>query len=57
MKVKRIRHDRCYHPNDKATREACATQQREYDEMIVSWTSHDSVQINIDGPNYGTINM
>jgi hypothetical protein len=34
IKPKRIRHDRCYHPHDKATRDACAKQQREYDAMI-----------------------
>lgn len=33
-KPRRIRHDRCYHPHDKATRDACAQQQREYDAMI-----------------------
>lgn len=34
MTTKRIRHDRCWHPNDKATRDACAQQQRDYDAMI-----------------------
>lgn len=34
VKSLRIRHDRCYHPHDKATRDACAAQQREYDNML-----------------------
>lgn len=56
--AKRIRHDRCYHPNDKATRDACAQQQREYNAVIESWTKGDgSKQININGANYGAIQM
>lgn len=39
--AKRIRHDRCWHPYDKATRDACAKQQREYDEMIASLGRND----------------
>lgn len=41
-KPRRIRHDRCYHPHDKATRDACAKQQREYDAMMANLGKGDA---------------